>query len=86
MGRYAKVVNGVVVNILISDAITAAARGLIETDTANKGWMYDDTTFTEPTRLPNPPLSPEQIAQADMRAKPDGTIVTAKNLRDMGWL
>jgi hypothetical protein len=51
---YAKIQNGVIVNVIVADADFAAEHGLTEFPTyiGNKavgiGWKYDGTNFTEP--------------------------------------
>lgn len=50
--KYAIVIDGVVVNVVISESPLAA--NWIRTDTAGIGWTYDGTTFY-------PPVIPQEV-------------------------
>jgi len=60
---YAKIENGVITNIVVSDADFAAEHGLVEFPTyigdkaVGIGWKYDGTNFTEPDLIPEPVIT-----------------------------
>jgi len=84
--RYAEVVGGVVVNVVMADATVAAARGWLRTDVADIGWAHDGTNFIRPADPLPPPSGPRQTAKDTLNASPDSTVITVKDLRNIGAL
>lgn len=70
MGRFAKVIDGIVDNIAKADHAFAVEHGWIEVEPeVSKGWLYDGQTFTAP---PPEPIDPGQVkAERDRRLKAD---------------
>ncbi len=59
MGRYAKVTDGLVENIIVADAEFAAKHGYIEAPAGvGIGWSHDGTTYTAP---PKPAPTQEEL-------------------------
>jgi hypothetical protein len=67
MNRYAIIENGVVTNVVVADADTAAQNGWIQCDHGGPGWIYANGVFTEPTPIVRPaapnPTKEELLAQ-----------------------
>lgn len=90
--RYVIVENGIVVNTVMATAEEAAIHGWIQSDVAALGslnrepWTYDGTTLTPGVAKPEPPLTPQNVARALLRAKPGSTPITLKHLKDIGLL
>lgn len=65
--RYAIIENGVVTNVVVANAETAAQNGWIECDHGGPGWTYANGVFTEPPPVILPvapkPTKEELLAQ-----------------------
>jgi hypothetical protein len=68
MVKHVIIENGVVINVVVSEADFAAEQGWIASDEAQIGDTWDGTTFTsppapEPAPLPPPPSKEQLLAQ-----------------------
>ena len=81
MGRYAVIENGLVVNVVVSEAALAEGNGWVQSDIAGPGWRYDGAKFTAPPESPPSPPSPREIALNVLRNKPDSTVITVLDLK-----
>lgn len=77
--RFAQVTSGVVVNVLEADEAFAADRGLIASETAQIGWLYDGETFTAPPPEPEPVPASVSMRQARLALSRAGLLTNAES-------